>query len=62
MRGEGATYSILSFTRKVGQGVGGAPASFALGIGGYVSGAATQTNAGLTSVKVAVGLIPPSRS
>jgi glucuronide carrier protein len=58
VRGEGATYSILSFTRKVGQGIGGAAASFTLGIGGYVSGAATQTNAGLTSIKVTVGVIP----
>jgi glucuronide carrier protein len=58
VRGEGASYSVLSFTRKAGQGVGGAAASFALGLGGYVSGAATQTEAGLASIRVAVGLIP----
>jgi len=58
VRGEGASYSVLSFTRKAGQGVGGAAASFTLGLGGYVSGAATQTDAGVTSIKVAVGLVP----
>ncbi len=58
VRGEGSTYSILSFTRKAGQGVGGAAASFTLGLGGYVSGAATQTDAGVTSIKVAVGVVP----
>jgi Na+/melibiose symporter-like transporter len=58
VRGEGASYSILSFTRKAGQGVGGAAASFTLGLGGYISGAATQTDAGVTSIKVAVGLVP----
>jgi glucuronide carrier protein len=58
VRGEGASYSVLSFTRKAGQGVGGAAASFTLGLGGYVSGAATQTEAGLASIRAAVGLIP----
>jgi glucuronide carrier protein len=58
VRGEGSSYSVLSFTRKVGQGVGGAAASFTLGLGGYVSGAATQTDAGLSAIRVAVGVIP----
>jgi glucuronide carrier protein len=58
VRGEGSTYSILSFTRKSGQGVGGAAASFTLGLGGYVSGAANQTDAAISSIKVAVGLVP----
>ncbi len=58
VRGEGSTYSILSFTRKAGQGVGGAAASFTLGLGGYVSGAANQTDAAISSIKVAVGLVP----
>jgi glucuronide carrier protein len=58
VRGEGSSYSVLSFTRKVGQGVGGAAASFTLGLGGYISGAATQTGVAVTSIKVAVGLVP----
>jgi glucuronide carrier protein len=58
VRGEGSAYSVLSFTRKVGQGVGGAAASFTLGLGGYISGAATQTGAAVTSIKVAVGVVP----
>lgn len=58
IRGEGSTYSILSFTRKTGQGIGGAAASFAIGLGGYVSGAATQTDAAISSIRVAAGLIP----
>jgi glucuronide carrier protein len=58
VRGEGATYSVLSFTRKVGQGVGGAAASFTIGLGGYVSGAATQTDAGLSAIRAAVGIVP----
>jgi glucuronide carrier protein len=58
VRGEGSAYSVLSFTRKVGQGVGGAAASFTLGLGGYVSGAATQTDAAVSSIKVAVGVVP----
>ena len=58
VRGEGSTYSVLSFTRKVGQGVGGAAASFTLGLGGYVSGAENQTGAAIASIRVAVGLVP----
>ena len=58
VRGEGSAYSVLSFTRKVGQGIGGAAASFTIGFGGYVSGAATQTDAAVSSIKVAVGLVP----
>lgn len=58
IRAEGSSYSILSFTRKAGQGVGGALAAYTIGLGGYISGAATQTDAALTSIRVAVGVIP----
>jgi glucuronide carrier protein len=58
IRAEGSAYSVLSFTRKVGQGIGGAAASFTIGLGGYVSGAATQTDAAISSIKVAAGLVP----
>lgn len=58
VRAEGASYSVLSFMRKAGQGVGGAAAAYAIGIGGYVSGASTQTESAVVSVRVAAGGIP----
>lgn len=58
VRGEASVYSVLSFTRKAGQGVGGAAASFMLGLGGYVSAAVIQTPEAITAVKIAVGIIP----
>lgn len=58
VRAEGASYAVLSFTRKAGQGVGGAAAAFTIGIGGYVSGAASQSDAALASIRVAAGVVP----
>jgi glucuronide carrier protein len=58
VRAEGASYAVLSFTRKAGQGIGGAAAAYTIGIGGYVSGAATQSNAAVTSIKIAAGIVP----
>jgi glucuronide carrier protein len=58
IRAEGGSYSLLSFTRKAGQGVGGAAAAWTIGIGGYVSGAASQSDAALTSIRVAAGALP----
>jgi glucuronide carrier protein len=58
VRGEASAYSVLSFTRKVGQGVGGAAAAYTIWIGGYVSGASAQSDAALTSIRVAAGAIP----
>jgi glucuronide carrier protein len=57
-RAEGATYSIFSFTRKVGQALGAAAASYTIGIGGYVSGAAVQPDSAVSAIKVAAGLVP----
>ena len=37
VRAEGASYSVLSFMRKAGQGIGGAAAAYTIGFGGYVS-------------------------
>ncbi|WP_052109872.1 glycoside-pentoside-hexuronide (GPH):cation symporter [Knoellia sinensis] len=34
VRAEGASYSVLSFTRKAGQGIGGAAAAYTIGVGG----------------------------
>ena len=58
IRAEGGSYSVLSFTRKTGQGIGGAVAAYTIGLGGYVSGAGAQTGSALTSIRVAAGIIP----
>jgi glucuronide carrier protein len=58
IRAEGSSYAVLSFTRKAGQGVGGALAAYTIGLGGYVSGAATQTDDAETSIRVAAGALP----
>ena len=58
VRAEGGSYSILSFTRKTGQAIGGAAAAYTIGLGGYVSGAATQTDAAVTSIRIAAGIVP----
>ena len=58
IRAEGASYSVLSFTRKTGQGIGGAVAAYTIGLGGYVSGATAQTGSALTSIRVAAGFVP----
>ena len=42
VRAEGSSYAVLSFTRKAGQGIGGAAAAYTIGLGGYVSGAAAR--------------------
>ena len=58
VRAQGASYAVLSFTRKAGQGIGGAAAAYTIGIGGYVSGAAGQTDAAVASIKIAAGIVP----
>jgi glucuronide carrier protein len=58
VRAEGASYSVLSFTRKAGQAVGGAAAAYTIGLGGYVSGATTQGDGALTAIRVAAGVVP----
>jgi len=58
IRAEGASYSVLSFVRKMGQGIGGAAAAYTIGFGGYASGVATQSDAALTSIRVAAGIVP----
>jgi glucuronide carrier protein len=57
-RMEGATYSIFSFTRKVGQAIGAAAASYTIGLGGYVEGATGQPGSAVTAIKTAAGLVP----
>jgi glucuronide carrier protein len=58
VRAEGASYAVLSFTRKAAQGVGGAAAAYTIGIGGYVSGAASQSDSAITSIRIAAGVVP----
>jgi glucuronide carrier protein len=57
-RNEGATYSIFSFTRKVGQAVGAAAASYTIGLGGYVSDSASQPDGAIRAIKTAAGIVP----
>jgi len=49
---------VLSFTRKAGQGVGGAAAAYTIGLGGYVSGAESQPDGAETAIRVAAGALP----
>jgi len=58
VRAEGASYSVLSFTRKAGQGIGGAAAAYTIGLGGYISGAADQTGGAVASIRIAAGIVP----
>lgn len=58
VRAEGSNYAVLSFTRKTGQGVGGAAAAYTIGLGGYVSGAAAQPDGAETAIRVAAGALP----
>ena len=58
VRAEGGSYSVLSFTRKTGQAIGGAAAAYTIGLGGYVSGAAVQSDAAVNSIRIAAGVVP----
>ena len=59
VRTEGTTYAMFSFTRKMGQAVGGAAAAYTLGFGGYVSGKhVVQTESAVHAVKLAAGFVP----
>jgi glucuronide carrier protein len=59
VRTEGTTYAMFSFTRKMGQALGGAAAAYTLGFGGYVSGKhVLQTESAVHAVKLAAGLVP----
>jgi glucuronide carrier protein len=58
VRAEGASYAVLSFMRKAGQGLGGAGAAYTIGLGGYISGAGSQSDRAIASVRIAAGGIP----
>jgi glucuronide carrier protein len=57
-RTEGSNYAMLSFARKVGQGVGGGLGAWGIGIGGYVAGAATQSGQALDTIRYVTGWAP----
>lgn len=57
-RTEGVTYAVFSFVRKVGQAVGSAAASYAIGLAGYVGGAAVQSESALWGIRAAAGIVP----
>ncbi|WP_160319789.1 glycoside-pentoside-hexuronide (GPH):cation symporter [Curtobacterium sp. S6] len=58
IRTEGATYAAFSFTRKVGQALGGAIASWSLGIVGYAEGASSQVDQVRSGMSIAYGIVP----
>jgi glucuronide carrier protein len=58
VRTEGTTYALFSFTRKLGQAIGGAAAAYTLGLGGYVGQARVQPDSAITAIKIAAGVVP----
>jgi len=59
VRTEGITYALFSFTRKMGQALGGAAAAYTIGLGGYIAGkGVVQTDSAKTAIKGAAGVLP----
>jgi glucuronide carrier protein len=59
VRTEGTTYALFSFTRKMGQALGGSAAAYTIGLGGYLAGkGVVQTDSAKTAIKVAAGVLP----
>ena len=58
VRTEGITYALFSFTRKLGQAVGGALAAFIIGAGGYVGTVAVQSQSAINAIRFAAGFAP----
>ncbi len=59
VRTEGTTYALFSFTRKMGQAVGGAAAAFTLGRGGYdAAHAGHQSASAQWAIRAAIGGVP----
>jgi glucuronide carrier protein len=58
IRTEGTTYALFSFTRKMGQAVGGAAAAYTIGFGGYIAQADSQPDSALTAIRIAAGVVP----
>ncbi|SDB81151.1 glucuronide carrier protein [Raineyella antarctica] len=62
VRSEGGAYSILSFSRKVGQGIGGFVAGGILSAFAYVPKAPTQSAEALQGIRLSAGWIPAALS
>ena len=58
IRTEGITYALFSFTRKMGQAIGGAAAAYTIGFGGYLAEATIQPASAVTAIKIAAGVVP----
>jgi glucuronide carrier protein len=58
IRTEGTTYAAFSFTRKVGQALGGAAAAYTIAAFGYVAGSEAQSSAAIFGIRAAAGLVP----
>lgn len=62
LRSEGGSYSILSFSRKIGQGIGGFVAGGLLAAFGYVAKAPEQTAEAIQGIRYSAGLVPAGLS
>ncbi|KQY47918.1 glucuronide transporter [Cellulomonas sp. Root137] len=58
VRTEGTTYAVFSFTRKVGQAVGGAAAAYGLGFVGYIAQQEVQSQATQDGIRFIAGFVP----
>ncbi len=58
IRAEGGSYSMLSFIRKCGQGIGGWISGVIIGGFGYVANAPEQSEEALRGIRIASGAIP----
>jgi len=58
VRTEGITYALFSFTRKLGQALGGAVAGYAIAAGGYSGAVVEQGESALWAIRLSAGLIP----
>ena len=58
VRTEGTTYAVFSFTRKLGQALGGAAAAYGLGMVGYLAGAEQQSQGALDGIRAIAGFAP----
>lgn len=58
VRAEGGSYSVLSFIRKCGQGVGGWAGAAIIGAFGYVAQADAQDATAQQGIRLATGLVP----
>ena len=61
-RAEGGSYSILSFVRKCGQGIGGFAGGAVIGAFGYVAGSEFQSPGAIQGIRVAAGWVPAGLS